>query len=93
MTPLAFGLFAIEQPAAVYAGQVRLDLTPMAARLLAKIAQAPGGAKKTELLGTNGGVSRSDTLRVHVHAIRQALPRELAVEYMPEADAYRLTPR
>jgi DNA-binding winged helix-turn-helix (wHTH) protein len=93
MKPLSFGLFAIDKPAAVYAGQTKLALTPMGARILIKLAERPGGVKKTELRGTNGGVRKNDTLRVHVCAIRQALPRELTIDYLPDAEAYRLTVR
>jgi len=93
MTPLNFGLFAVDQPAAVYFGGQRLDLTPMAARILTKLARLPGGVPRAELIGTNGGVAKSDTLRVHIHAVRQALPRELGVEYLPEREAYRIAMR
>ena len=93
MTPLHFGLFATVQPAAVFAGEKRLDLTPMAARILIKLAERPAGVAKADLRGTNGGVSTNDTLRVHVCAIRQALPRELTVEYVADAEAYRVAMR
>lgn len=93
MKPLNFGLFSTDKPAAIYVGAQRLDLTPMAARLLAKLGSAPAGVKRSELLGTNGGVPNSSTLRVHLCAIRQALPATLAVEYLPEAEAYQLATR
>lgn len=93
MTPLNFGLFAVDHPAAVYFGGQRLPLTPMGARILTKLAQLPGGVPRCDLIGTAGGVAKSDTLRVHIHAVRQALPRELGVDYVPEREAYRLALR
>lgn len=93
MIPLNFGLFAVDQPAAVYFGGQRLNLTPMAARILTKLARLPNGAPRAELIGTNGGVAKADTLRVHICAVRQALPRELGVDYLPDREAYRLALR
>lgn len=93
MTPLNFGLFAVDQPAAVYFGTARLNMPPMAARILTKLAQLPNGVPRAELVGTAGGVAKSGTLRVHINTIRQALPRELGVEYLPDREAYRLAMR
>ena len=93
MRPLNFGIFALDDPAAVFFGNARLPMTPMAARILAKLAAAPAGVPRGELIGTNGGVAKGETLRVHICAIRQALPRELAIEYLPEREAYQLARR
>lgn len=93
MTPLNFGLFVEHQPPTVFAGMTRLDLTPMAARLLAKLAAAPKPVARRDLIGTAGGVKTADTLRVHLCAIRKVLPRELALEYLPEREAYQLATR
>lgn len=90
MTPLNFGLFVEHQPPAVYAGLSRLDLTPMAARILTKLAAAPAPVKRADLIGTAGGVRKSDTLRVHLCAIRKALPGGLTLSYLPNLEAYQL---
>lgn len=90
MTPLNGGLFAQTQPPAIYSGATRLDLTPMAARILTKLASTPAPVLRSDLIGTGGGVGKSETLRVHICAIRKALPSGLAVEYLPDDGAYRL---
>lgn len=72
----------------MFFGTTRLELRPKAATILAKLASAPDGFPKRQLLGA---VTQSKgALRVQVHSIRQALPRGLTVEYVPEREAYRL---
>lgn len=91
MIPLHFGLFAGPGPngsPAVFFGAARLELRPKAAAILAKLASAPDGFPKRQLLGVV--TDSKGSLRVHVHSIRQALPRGLTVEYVPEREAYRL---
>lgn len=91
MTPLAFGLIArVDRHPAVFYGDKKLPMTPMAARLLIKLASAaPHVVLRSELVGMGGRVPNSQTLRVHLHTLRRALPPTLAVEYVPDT-GYRL---
>lgn len=86
MVPLPYGLAArVDRAPAVFYGDQRLAMTPMAARLLIKLATAaPGVVKRQELVGLGGKVPNSQTLRVHLHTLRRALPPQLAVLYVPD---------
>ncbi len=71
---LPYGFGATDKPAQVFHNGKALSLTPMAARILRRVIVDGGFVSNAELLGTNGGIPNTATLRVHVAAIRRALP-------------------
>lgn len=74
-----WGFTLADAPPAVAIDGAPLDLTPMAARVLTRVVEEPGFVSNRELLGTNGGIPNTATLRVHVAAIRKVLPERFTL--------------
>lgn len=77
--PCRWGFGTAEAPPTVWLEGAKLDLTPMAARVLTRVVEEPGFVSNRELLGTNGGIPNTATLRVHVAAIRKVLPERFTL--------------
>lgn len=71
---LPHGFSAFDRRPQVLFNGTKLPLTPMAARILRRVIEAGAFVSNAELLGTNGGIPNTATLRVHIAAIRKALP-------------------